>query len=167
MKRYLGYVVVLAALAVLTGCGEESTDRADDSATQSEQDRPTDEPTDEPADAGDPVVVDIVSGSAVGRAPVAETATVISGDAMLDRYLRQFDSPSFLADLNAAIAAAEPEEGRVLGLAVIEISCDEPPSAEVTQEGAKFFVTAGKVVNPHQECFAPVTSVAVLDLPAQ
>jgi hypothetical protein len=86
---------------------------------------------------------------------------------MLDRYLRQFDSPSFLADLNAAVAAAEPEEGRALGLAVIEISCDEPPSAEVTQEGAKFFVTAGKVVNPHQECFAPVTSVAVLDLPAQ
>jgi hypothetical protein len=167
MKRYLGFVVVLAALAVLTGCGEQSVDRADDSASQSEQDRPTDEPTNEPADPGDPVVVDIVSGSAVGRAPVAETATVISSDAMLDRYLRQFDSPSFLADLNAAVAAAEPEEGRALGLAVIEISCDEPPSAEVTQEGAKFFVTAGKVANPHQECFAPVTSVAVLDLPAQ
>lgn len=159
MERFLGPLVLLTALAALTACGDDSDERADDPVPQ--------EQTDQPTDAGDPKVVDIVSGSAVGRAPVSETATVIGDDAALNRYLRQFDSASFIGDLTAAVDAAEPATDRVIGLSVIEISCDEPPSATVTQEGGRFFVTAGKVVNPHQECFAPVTSVAVLDLPAQ
>jgi len=54
----------------------------------------------------------------------------------------------------------------VIGLAVIEISCDEPPSATVTEEEGAFVVTPGKVVDPLPECLVPVTSVAVLDLPA-
>ena len=62
--------------------------------------------------------------------------------------------------------ANEPGEGRVIGLAVIAISCDEPPSATVTEEDGAFVVTPGKVVEPLPECLVPVTSVAVLDLPA-
>ncbi len=155
MKRYLGPLALLTALAVLTGCGDDPDDRADDPATQQQ------------TDAAAPEVVDIVSASAVGPAEVAETATVIRDDAALDQYLRQFESSPFVADLTDAVDAAAPAAGRVLGLAVIEVSCNEPPSATVTEEGGRFFVTAGKVVDPHMECIVPVTSVAVLDLPAQ
>lgn len=155
MKRYLGPLAVLTALAVLTGCGDDPDGRADDPATQQQ------------TDAAAPEVVDIVSGSAVGRAEVAETATVIRDDDALNQYLRQFESSPFVADLTYAMDAAAPAADRALGLAVIEVSCNEPPSATVTEEGGRFFVTAGKVVDPHMECIVPVTSVAVLDLPAQ
>jgi hypothetical protein len=97
---------------------------------------------------------------------VAETATIIESDGELVRYLDQFRSPVLVDELTAVVQAADPAEGRVVGLAVIEISCNEPPSAEVVEDGGEYVVTAGKVVSPHPECYAPVTSVAVLDLPA-
>jgi hypothetical protein len=152
MKRLLGSLLVLSALAVQAACGEETEPRADDPPTQVQ------------TDAADPQVVDIVSGSAAGG-DVSEAATPITDEGTLRRYLRQFRSPAFVEDLTTAIDAHDLADGRVLGLAVIEISCDEPPSAEVTQVGGRFLVTAGKVVSPHPECYAPVTSVAVLDLP--
>ena len=153
MKRYLGPLALLTALAVLTGCGDDPDDRADDPAPQ--------EQTDEAA----PRVVDILSASAA-RGDLAEAATIIEDERALTRYLRQFSSPPFIEDLTAAVKANEPGEGRVIGLAVIEISCDEPPSATVTEEEGAFVVTPGKVVAPLPECLVPVTSVAVLDLPA-
>ncbi|RHW27195.1 hypothetical protein D0Z08_11080 [Nocardioides immobilis] len=157
MRRLVGSLFVLTALTALTACGEEPDDRADDPATQGRT-------TQGQTDSADPQVVDIVSGSAVDG-DVAATATVIQDDQDLERYLRQFDSSPFVGDLTDAIDAHPLADDRVLGLAVIEISCDEPPSATVTTDGEAFVVTPGKVVNPHQECFAPVTSVAVLDLP--
>lgn len=153
MKRYLGPLVLLTALAVLTGCGDDPDDRADDTDPQ--------EQTDEAA----PRVVDLLSASAA-RGDLAETATIIEDERALTRYLRQFGSPPFIEDLTAAVKANEPGEGRVIGLAVIEISCDEPPSATVTEEEGAFVVTPGEVVDPLPECLVPVTSVAVLDLPA-
>jgi len=152
MKRLLGTLLVVAALTALTACGDETDDRADDPATQ------------EQTDVAAPQVVDIVSGSAVDG-DVATEATVIADDRLLSRYLEQFHNAPFVAVLTDAIEAHDFADGRVLGLAVIEISCDEPPSATVTEMHGAFVVTPGKVVNPHPECFAPVTSVAVLDLP--
>jgi predicted small lipoprotein YifL len=160
MKRLLGSLVLVAALTALAACGkvtDDADDRADDPATTT--------PSDQPG-AMAPQVVDIVSGSAVDG-DVAEAATVIEDERALARYVRQFDSHPFVADLMDVIDTHALADGRVLGLAVIEISCDEPPSATVTQVGSRFLVTPGKVIDPLQECFVPVTSVAVLDLPAQ
>lgn len=164
MRRLLGSLLVLAFPLALMGCGEEPDERADDPATQSQSDdRPDDPATQSQTDQADPQVVDIVSGTAAGG-DVAQVATVIEDDRDLERYLRQFESP-FVGDLTDAIDAHPLADDRVLGLAVIEISCDEPPSATVTFDGEAYAVTPGKVVSPHPECFAPVTSVAVLDLP--
>ncbi len=153
MKCYLGPLVLVTVLAVLAGCGDDPADRADDPAPQ------------EQTDEGAPRVVDILSASAA-HGDLAATATVIDDDRALARYLRQFTSPPFVADLTAAVQANDPAEGRVLGLAVIEISCDEPPSATVSEEDGAYVVTPGKVLDPLPECYVPVTSVAVLDLPA-
>lgn len=169
MKRYLGSLLAIVALTLLGGCGDDPENEAEDPAsTPTTTTTTTTETTDtDPTGTGDPTarVVDIVSGSAAGG-EVAETATVIEDDQALARYLEQFE-PAFAGVLSDAVEAHELADGRVLGLAVIEISCDEPPSATVTEEDGEWVVTAGKVVAPHPECYAPVTSVAVLDLPAR
>ena len=156
MKRCLGPLVILTALVALAGCSDDPDERAED---------PAGTPPSETDEATEPQVVDIVSGVAAGG-NVSETATTIGSEAMLVRYLNQFRSPTLVDELTAVVQTADPAEGRVIGLAVIEISCNEPPSATVTEEDGEYVVTAGKVVNPHPECYAPVTSVAVLDLPA-
>jgi hypothetical protein len=154
MKRLLGSLAVVAALTAVAGCGEDVGGAADPARSE-EADRP---------DTMAPRVIDIVSGSAVDG-DVAKEATVVEDDRALARYVRQFDSQPFVADLMEVIDAHPPADGRVLGLAVIEISCDQPPSATVKQVGGRFLVTPGEVVDPLPECLAPVTSVAVLDLP--
>lgn len=161
MERFLGPLVILTALVALAGCSDDPDERAEDRAED-----PAGNPT--TIEAADPTarVVDIVSEVAADG-NVTETATIIESDAMLVRYLNQFRSPVLVDELTAVVESVVLAEGRVIGLAVIEISCDEPPSAEVVEDGGEFVVTAGKVVNPHPECFAPVTSVAVLDLPAR
>ena len=159
MKRFLGALTLVAAVVVPAGCGGDDPDgRAEDPATQGQTEG-------EQTDAAEPQVVDIVSGVAAGG-QVAETATTIESDAVLTRYLRQFRSPVLVDELTAVVDGLDLAADRVLGLAVIEISCNEPPSAEVSERDGEYAVTAGKVVNPHPECYAPVTSVAVLDLPA-
>ncbi len=82
-------------------------------------------------------------------------------------YVRQFGSTSLVQDLRGAVRAVPLAEGRVVGVAVIAIGCDVPPDATVTEDGDTFVVLPAKVVDPHLECFAPVTSVAVLDLPVR
>lgn len=150
MKHLLGSFIVVV---LLTACGGEDRDRADDSATRT------------PTDASEPKVVEIVSGSAAGGEVVAE-ATVIASNRDLTRFLTQFDSPSFAGDLTEAVDAVALEPDRVVGLAVIAIGCDVPPGATVTAEDGAYVVMPAKVVSPHIECLVPVTSVAVLDLPA-
>ena len=149
MKRELGALVLVAAL---TGCSGDSDDTAEDRATRSPV-------------SGDPEVVAIVGGvAAAGDA--SRTVTVLDSDRALDQYLEQFRSPEFAADVRAAVETNPPADGRVLGAAVLEVSCDIPPSATVTEQDGQYVVTPGKVVSPHPECYAAVTSVAVVDLPA-
>jgi hypothetical protein len=154
MKRLLGplaLVTLVTLVPALTACGGEPADRADDPATQEQT-------------ADDPRVVTIVSGTAADGEVAAE-ATVIEDDRALARYLQQFTLPSLAGDLQDAVAAVAPAADRVVGVAVIAIGCDVPPSATVTEDRGAFVVMPGKIVSPHYECFAPVTSVAVLDLP--
>ena len=152
MKRVLGSLFLVAALAAPVACGDKSDDRADDPATTSSA-----------PDAAE--VVAIVGGSAAGG-DVARSITILDSDQAVRRYLRQFRSPAFAADLQDALDAHPPAAGRVLGAAVMEVSCDIPPSATVAEVDGRYVVTPGKVPSPHPECVAAVTSVAVVDLPA-
>jgi hypothetical protein len=152
MKRLLGSLVLVVALAAPLACGDKSDDRADDTATPDQTD-------------GAAEVVAIVGGSAAGG-DVARSITILDSDQAVRRYVRQFRSPAFAADLADALAAHPPEDGRVLGAVVMEVSCDIPPSATVAEVDGRYVVTPGKVPSPHPECVAAVTSVAVVDLPA-
>ncbi|KAA1425890.1 hypothetical protein [Nocardioides antri] len=153
-------VLLLLTLSLaLTACGDEAGDSADDAASVPPSATPS-------SDVGEPEVITILSGSAAGG-EVAEEATPLEDEQDITRYVEQFESPSFAADLADAVRVVPLAEGRVAGAAVIAIGCDVPSKATVTEEDGAFVVTPGKIVKPHQECYAPVTSVAVLDLPVR
>src|SRR4051794_31680342 len=104
MKRLLGSLVLVIAFAAPVACGDKSDDRADDTATP--------EQTDDAAE-----VVAIVGGSAAGG-DVARSITILDSDQAVRRYVRQFRSPTFAADVEDAVAAHPPAAGRVLGAVV-------------------------------------------------
>ncbi len=151
MKRALG---VLSLIVVLTACSDDTggSDTADDPATTS------------PA-PGAAQVVAIVGGSAAGG-DVGKSITILDSDEAVRHFVQQFRSSAFAADVEEAVAANPPADGRVLGAMVMEVSCDIPPSATVEEVDGHYVVTPGKVPNPHPECVVAVTSVAVVDLPA-
>ncbi len=152
MKRLLGSLFLVAALAAPVACGGASDDSVTDPATASSA-----------PDAAE--VVAIVGGSAAGG-DVARSITILDSAQAVRRYLRQFRSTAFAGDVQDALDAHPPAAGRVLGAAVIDVSCDIAPSATVAENGGTYVVTPGKVPDPHPECVAAVTSVAVVDLPA-
>lgn len=163
MKTALGSLLVLAVLAALTGCSGASDDTAQDPATASSTSPSSPSSTGSPA--GEARVVAIVGGSAAGG-DVAQAVTVLDTERAVRQFLKQFRSRPFAADVRDALDAHPPAAGRVLGAAVMEVSCDVPPSATVAEVDGQYVVTPAKVPSPHPECFAAVTSVAVVDLPA-
>ena len=50
--------------------------------------------------------------------------------------------------------------------AVVSIGCDVPPGVDGDQSADGWVFTPQEVARPLQECFAPVTSVALVAVPA-
>lgn len=161
MRNTLGPLLLLPLL--LAGCGEEGTGSATDDPSTSAQGSATPDPG-----AGEPVVLALVHETNAGGT-VSDELTPIGGDGLLD-FLVQFDS-SGLGEQVTAVAEDNPAaEGRELTAAVVAIGCDVPPGVSVTQpDGAEqgWTVTPDKVTAPLQECLAPVTTVAVVDVPSR
>ena len=61
-----------------------------------------------------------------------------------------------------AVAGADVAEGEAIYAAVVAIGCDSPTDVTVTDSGAGLVITAGKVPSPMMECFAPMTTVALV-----
>ena len=65
-----------------------------------------------------------------------------------------------------AVRRASPPDGRVLLGAVVAVGCDVPPGVRVEGAGSDLRILAKPVPSPLQECLAPVTTVAVVSVPA-
>jgi hypothetical protein len=154
MRRLLGSLVLLIALGALAGCGDEEPGTADDPAGPSTTQA-----------AGPPEVVQIVSRSAAGPAGSSTTPTVLDSDQAVADFLARFDSSAFVGEIQDAVDAHDPEPGRVTAAVVLAVGCDVPTGATITEDGAGWRVTPTKVPSPQKNCYVPVTSVAVLDLP--
>ncbi|GAW49837.1 MULTISPECIES: hypothetical protein [unclassified Nocardioides] len=137
MRQLLG--TTLLAMTLLAGCGD---DRAAEVSPPAEV---------------DPVT--LVSGTA-GRGAEATHATDVSEDAALATYVEQFDDP-FAAKVSAAAGRIDVGSGQVLLAQVVAIGCDAPTSAHVRGH----VIVPAKVASPLQECFAPVTTVALAVVP--
>jgi hypothetical protein len=140
MRRTLGTLALLAmVLVALAGCGD------DQAVTVSPP----------PVDP-----VTLVSGTA-GGGDLATSATDVSEHATLAAYVEQFDDP-FAAKVTSAAGRVDVGNGQALLAQVVAIGCDAPPSAHVRGD----VIVPAKVASPLQECFAPVTTVALAVVPA-
>ena len=175
MKVLLGSVATALVLLV-AGCGDSSSDIADDPAdstpispatsTAGPTDSPTGSPTRLPTGAAvDFLEIAIISQTAAGG-EVDNAAVRLDDQAARETFLMQFDRLSFGTKIDEQIAAATVPEGYLLLGAVVSIGCDVPPGVNVTEGPDGWFIYPQKVASPLQECFAPVTTVALVAVPA-
>ncbi len=168
MKPLLGPALSAALLAVLlAGCGDATSDSASDPAP--EKTRPTAEassmPTVDPTEGLEAQTIAIVSQTAVGG-HVDLDAVPLADEAAQGEFTAQFNRPGMERKIAKAVAGATVPEGYTVMGAVVMVGCDVPPGVLVTQSPDGWVVTPQPVVSPLQECFAPVTSVAIVAVPA-
>ena len=148
MRRILGTLALLVtAVTGLAGCGTDGgVSPAPDRGSPS---------------YGEPV---LVSGTA-GGGTVATHATVLDGPRALAAYVRGFREP-FASKLERAARRVPVADDEQLGAAVVSVGCDVPRGATVTGDAdVDVVIKAEQVSSPHAECFAPVTTVALVTMP--
>ncbi len=170
MNRLLGTLLALLLLTGAAGCGDDAgEDAGADDPSTSGQESPADPPTaTDSGPAGEGAVdfteVVLMSETSAGG-EVSSQPTVLDSPAAIDDFAGGLEGR--LADrIRAAALDAEVPDGRVLLGAVVALGCDVPPgvAVELTPEGLE--ITALKVTRPKRECFAPVTSVALVTVDA-
>jgi ABC-type glycerol-3-phosphate transport system substrate-binding protein len=161
MKRLLG--PALLAVVLSAGCGDSTSDGASQPAPQPSSTSTT--ASDEPTASAAPQTIAIVSQTAAGG-QVDLNAVPVDDDAALQEFTAQFSRAGLEEKIATAVAGATVPEGYAVMGAVVAIGCDVPPDVSVEQGPDGWVVTPHKVPSPLQECFAPVTSVAIVAVPA-
>jgi hypothetical protein len=156
MRRLLLGTVATALVLVLAGCGDSDSDTASD---------PTGQSSTSTTPSADPQTIAIVSETAAGG-QVDLNAVPVDDEEARAEFAAQFERGGLEAKIADAIAGATVPEGYTVVAAVVAIGCDVPPGVTVTQQGDGWVLTPQEVPSPLQECFAPVTSVAVVAVPA-
>ncbi len=165
-------VALLVALVLggqVGGCGSDdaTSGRAEESspsATSSPTSTPTtgtETGTDTKPDTGndDWRLVEIVHATAAGGR-TSSVPSPIGDAASRAEFTAQFTRGGLADEVDRVARAAQTRPGTTLVAAVVAIGCDVPPGV-VFADGE---VTPEKVAEPMKECFAPVTSVAVLEV---
>jgi hypothetical protein len=168
VKTLLGPAVSVVLLtAVLAGCGDSTSDSASDSSPGPT--RPTatasSMPTVDPSEGLEAQTIAIVSQTAVGG-HVDLNAVPLADDAARQEFVAQFNRPGMGRKIAKAVASATVPDGYTVMGAVVMVGCDVPPGVLVTQSSDGWVVTPEPVVSPLKECFAAVTSVAIVAVPA-
>jgi hypothetical protein len=172
MRRLLGSVLpTLLLVAVLGACGDDTaSDNAgsDPSVTVSS---PGGTGGMDTGDSGDPTgsvdfdLVDTITVTAAGGT-LSEVAVPLSDEASVREFTSQFESDDMVQQVEHAAANADVPDGQALYAAVVSIGCDSPTDVSVTDSGAGLVISADKVPSPQVECFAPMTTVALVVAPA-
>ena len=101
----------------------------------------------------------IASGTAIGGEP-ERAATEVGSKAAMRKFARTHGVEELKADLVAAYRRAKGDE--VVWVAVVSVGCDVPPDVDVSGSDEQVYLDPQPVEDPLPECFAPVTSVAVV-----
>jgi len=117
----------------------------------------------QPAEAEPELVQMLVLTSAGGT--VSPAAYFVEEPKETNAYVKTFeDRDDVEAALQQALEDAGDREGR-LAAATVAIGCDVPEGVTITEGEDRPEVRADKIANPKQECFAPTTSIAVVEIP--
>jgi hypothetical protein len=170
MMRTLGNqtALLLSALllaSLLAGCGEDTGSDASGDRTASDT-RTGDTRTPDTADPGpDGTVpfteVGLPHATAAGG-KVDPAAVPLDSAAAVRDFTADLDGGELAGEVQDQVAATDVPDGQALVGAVVSIGCDVPPGVAVhdTEDGLQ--VTALAVKAPTVECFAPVTTVALV-----
>ncbi|WP_460810990.1 hypothetical protein [Nocardioides salsibiostraticola] len=148
-------------LVLLAGCGDETDTATDPTATSTSASAESSPPATPAPEADEWRLVDIVAVTAAGGSTSTEVTPVGDPDD-LSTFTDQFASEALAAEVAGAVEAADPRPGHLVAAAVVALGCDVP--TEVTYVDG--MIRAVKVPKPLPECFAPVTSVAIVEVPA-
>jgi hypothetical protein len=165
MKVLLGSLATSLVLLV-AGCADSTSDTASDPgdqpSTSTGQSTEPDEPT--PTGGLEPQTVAVVSQTAAGG-EVDLNAVPVDDETTRLEFTAQFERGSLDEKIAAAVGSATIPEGYTVMGAVVAIGCDVPPGVTVSQSPDGWVFTPQKVDKPLQECFAPVTTVALVAVP--
>ncbi len=146
MRRILCALLLAAAL---TGCGD---------------DEGVDQSPDPDADAGEPELVQILVLTSAGGT-VAPEAYFVDNRQAMKAYVKTFEDRDDVAE---AIRQAVQDAGDLAGqlaVATIAVGCDVPPGVSIIESTKGVEVRPSKIVDPIPECFAPTTSIALVEIP--
>ena len=148
MRRILCALLLAAAL---TGCGDDDgVDQSPDPVAD--------------ADAGEPELVQILVLTSAGGT-VAPEAYFVDDRQAMKAYVKTFEDRDDVAE---AIRQAVEDAGEVegdLAVATIAVGCDVPPGVSIIESTNGVEVRPSKIVDPIPECFAPTTSIALVEVP--
>ena len=145
-------LALAAAVLLLAGCGDE---RGSTSPPTPSPDAPT---TTVPGPGWSEIA--IVTGTAAGGT-VSTTPVPVDTQEALDAFVAQFERSDLADQVVGAVSGASIPDGWVPAAAVIAVGCDIPPGV-VVDDREGFTIHAEQVNQTMQECFAPMTSVAVI-----
>jgi len=109
-------------------------------------------------------LVDTITVTSAGG-EVSDTAVPLSDDAAVQSFVAQFSESDLGAQVEDAVAGTDVPSGQELYGAVVAIGCDAPDQVTVTTSGSDVVITPVKVPSPKSECFAPMTTVALVLVP--
>ncbi len=152
--------LLLGVMVGAAGCGRatDATDGAVDTPASSSA-APSE------ASASDPVTVAILTGTVAGGT-VDPTPTPLDTPEAVADFVSQFDNAEFGRSVESAAAGVEVTEGRTLVGSVLTIGCEVPTDIDVV--GAPGQIRLVPVMPKKQrpdECFAPMASVGLVELP--
>ncbi|WP_460713761.1 hypothetical protein [Nocardioides dilutus] len=144
MRRALGVLALIGTL-VVASCGEEEAGEADQ----------------EPRGAIAFELVEMVTETAVGGM-VSPGAVPLADVSAVRQFAGQFDDDRMETALVQVIDSLEVPDDQAAYAAVVAIGCEVPSEVTVTSTDTGILIQAVKTTKSPVECFAPMTSVAVV-----
>jgi hypothetical protein len=164
MRRLLGSVLFALALLLAAGCGEEEPGTVSDepAPTPSSLAPESPEPGDEQVDFE---LVEAITETAAGGT-VNETAVSLNDDQAVAEFVSQFTNDTMSSRIQDLVRETKVPDGVLIYGAVVAIGCDPAPDVRVLNGDSGLTITAEEIMSPTSECFAAMTTVAVVLVPS-
>lgn len=165
MRRFLGSVLSALLLAgTLAGCGDDESGTVTDDPAPTASASPTRESTGDEVDFE--LVEMITETGAGGTVEAGQAAVPLTDDTAVQDFASQFETDAMATRLQDAVAKVDVPDDMLLYGAIVSIGCDSPNDVYVTSSDQGLVITAHKVPSPMPECFAAMTTVALVLVPA-
>lgn len=161
LPALVGSLVLLA-----TACGSDEASTASDPAS-GEVSSTSSGSESSPGDPGDALVEPSLEGlialTAAGG-EVTTTPTPVDTVEQQAAYLADFDQ-RMSGRLRAAVLTLSVPPGATLTATVVAVGCESPETVDITRTDDGWTVVAPPTKGPEVQCFAPITTVALVLLP--